>query len=107
MAVFCIVNETTAQVKAETALRESEERLRSMIDQTTVGVLQADLERHLSFVNPGFCEIVGYSVDELPHLTLRDLTHPDDLPASMASLGSLGNDGESYTLEKRYVRNPT
>ncbi len=104
VAVFCIVNETTAQVEAETALRQSEERLRSMIDQTTVGVLQADLEGHLSFVNPGFCEIVGYSVDELRHLTLRDLTHPEDLPASMEPLGSLGNDGESYTLEKRYVR---
>lgn len=104
LAVFCIVSETTARVEAETMLRDSEERLRSMIENTTVGVLQADLDGRLSFVNPGFCEIVGYSAEELRKLTLQDITHPDDLPENMARVAKLGIDGESFVIQKRYVR---
>ena len=104
LAVFCIVAETTARVRSEQALRRSEMRLRSMIDHTSVGVLQADLEGRLSFVNPGFCEIVGYSPDELRDLTLQDLTHPEDLPENMAQVRGLGANGESFVIEKRYIR---
>lgn len=35
---------------------------------------------------------------------LRDITHPHDLPENMARLESLGVDGQSYVLEKRYIR---
>lgn len=104
VAVFCIVNETTQRVRYEEALRESEARLRSIIDHTAVGVIQADLDGRLSFVNPGFCELVGYSRDELLGRTLQDLTHPEDLPANMAKVRAMGEDGESVVVEKRYLR---
>lgn len=103
VAVFCIVSETTERVRYEIALRESEERLRSMIDQTAVGVVQADLQGKLSFVNPGFCEIVGYSEEELLKLSLRDITHPDDLADNMARVRNLETDASSFVMEKRYV----
>jgi PAS domain S-box-containing protein len=104
LAVFCIVNETTDRVGYEVALRRSEERLRSMIEHTMVGVIQTDLQGHLSFINPGFCQIVGYTREELLTLTLKDITHPEDLPEDMAQVRNLGVEGKSFVIEKRYVR---
>jgi PAS domain S-box-containing protein len=104
LAVLCIVSETTDRVGFEIALRLSEERLRSMIDQTSVGVIQADLEGRLSFVNPGFCDIVGYTEEEVLGLTLQQLTHPDDLAENMTMVRRMGEDGRSFVVEKRYIR---
>lgn len=104
LAVFCIVNETTDRIGYEMALRRSEERLRSMIEHTTVGVVQADLEGRLSFVNPGFCDMVGYTEEELLALTLQDITHPQDLPANMTQVRNMSVDGKSFVMEKRYIR---
>ena len=60
-----------------------------MIEHTMVGVIQTDLQGHLSFVNPGFCQIVGYTREELLTLTLQDITHPQDLPEDMAQVRTL------------------
>ena len=56
-------------------------------------------------VNEKFCAIVGYSREELLQKTMRDITHPDDLAASIDAFTALWQ-GESPTfgLEKRYVR---
>ena len=56
-------------------------------------------------VNEKFCAIVGYSREELLQKTIRDITHPDDLAASIDAFAALWR-GESpgFTLEKRYVR---
>ena len=56
-------------------------------------------------VNERFCTIVGYPHDELIQKTVQDITHPDDLAASMALLGALSR-GElpRHELEKRYLR---
>src|SRR5439155_9821570 len=49
--------------------------------------------------------IVGYPREELLQKTFQDITHPDDLAASVASLAALLR-GESPALahEKRYLR---
>jgi PAS domain S-box-containing protein len=55
--------------------------------------------------NPQLCEIVGYSPDELTSLTLRDLTHPDDLNADLEYIRrALSDNIRAYSLQKRYVR---
>ena len=56
-------------------------------------------------VNERFCTIVGYPRDELIQKAVQDITHPDDLAASMALLGALSR-GElpRHELEKRYLR---
>ncbi|WP_408648066.1 PAS domain S-box protein [Thiocapsa bogorovii] len=35
-------------------------------------------------VNPHFCEMLGYSAEELKQVTWADLTHPDDLQADVS-----------------------
>ncbi len=57
-------------------------------------------------VNEKYCTIVGYRHDELMERTIRDITHPDDVPASVPPCWSLLR-GElpDRPLERRYVRN--
>ncbi len=45
-----------------------------------IGIVHLDLDGHLLRVNRRFCELVGYSKAELMHLTMRDLTPPEDFP---------------------------
>lgn len=102
--VFCIVNETTQRVRSEEILRESEERLRAVISQSATGIAQAELDGRFALVNNRFCEIVGYTEGELLDMRMQDITYQPDLPENLRLLETLLATGESFEIEKRYVR---
>ncbi|WP_414087767.1 PAS domain S-box protein [Rhizobium sp. BR 314] len=102
--VFCIVNETTERVRAEQALRESEERVSAIISQSATGIAQYELDGRFSLVNKRFCEIVGYSQDELLDLRIQDIIYPDDRRDIMQLFDVMLANGESFEIEQRYVR---
>ena len=89
----------------EEALRASEERFRGTFENAAVGIAHRDAAGRFLRVNEKFCAIVGYSREELLQKTMRDITHPDDLAASIDAFTALWQ-GESpiLRLEKRYVR---
>jgi PAS domain S-box-containing protein len=47
------------------ALRESEERLRSIIESTPVGICITTEDQRFDYVNPTYCKLYGYSKEEL------------------------------------------
>ncbi len=104
LGVFCIVNETTERVRADQALRESEERFRGVISQSATGIVQCELDGRFVLVNGRFCEIVGYSENELLGMRMQDITYPDDLRENMRLFETMMATGESFEIEKRYVR---
>jgi diguanylate cyclase (GGDEF)-like protein/PAS domain S-box-containing protein len=59
------VVDITDRKLAENALRESEARYRTLIERMREGVAQKDPAGILQFVNAGFCEMTGYSREEL------------------------------------------
>jgi PAS domain S-box-containing protein len=74
-------------------------------EQAAVGIAHLREDETWAWVNQRFCEILGYTRDELLTLRLEDITHPDDLAETLdlarrARLGTLA----SYMLEKRYIR---
>ncbi len=73
--------------------------------QTAMGLSQIDATHRFIRVNQRFCDIVGYSEAELLGRSFADITHPDDLNASL-NLSTQLFRGEipSYTLEKRLIR---
>jgi PAS domain S-box-containing protein len=96
--------EITERQKAETALRESEERFRSTFEQASVGIAHVALSGAFLQLNQRFCDIVGYTPTELQSLTFQEITHPDDLATDLQLVDDLLNLRiATYSLEKRYI----
>ncbi len=63
---------------AERALRDSEQRFRSIVENGPLGIGMVSLEGRFLSVNERLCQIYGYPADELLGIGIRDITHPDD-----------------------------
>lgn len=99
-----VAHDVTEAKTAELALREREAQLSAFINQTTAGFGQVDLEGRFTLVNDRFCEICGWSRDELMGMTMQQITHPDDLGRNVPLFDRAVRDGTPYTHEKRYLR---
>jgi PAS domain S-box-containing protein len=102
--LFITAIETTARERVESALRESEERYRTLFDQMIAGVAESDLEGRLITANDRYCEMLGYSREEILRLNMRDVTHPDDLPGNLEQFHRCREEGVPFEIEKRYIR---
>jgi len=89
----------------ESALRESEERFRLTFEQAAVGIAHVSADGRWLRVNRKFCEILGYTEDELVKMRLQDVSFLEDSPADAEKARQLAT-GEinHYSLERRYVR---
>jgi len=97
--------DTTERWRVEEELRRREEELRSMFDLSAIGMAQVSSEGRYIRVNRKYCQMLGYSEQELLSLTLYDVTHPDDREASAVKVSSsFTGEPEEYSMEKRYVR---
>src|SRR3954453_11154211 len=91
--------------RTEDALRESEERFRGTFENAGVGMADCDVRGRFLRVNRKLCEILGYTREELLRKAWQDITHPDDLAASLEQfLPLLRGERPGYSLEKRYAR---
>jgi len=59
------------------ALREREEHLRQVLERAADGIIINTLDDRIVEVNPHFCELMGYSRDEMLQLTVADLQAPE------------------------------
>ena len=96
--------EVVERQQAESALRESEQRFRNILNNVPIGVIYTDLRGNVLQTNPRFCELTGYSADELIGMPSLDLTHPDDIRQD-AELSRQLVCGEIplYRRNKRYI----
>lgn len=69
-----------------------------------VGISVVDLQGRIQKVNQAYCQMLGYSEDELLNLSFADITHPDDIEEDL-NLAARLFEGEisTYQLEKRYI----
>ncbi len=80
--------------------------LRAVFDQSAVGVAQVEtMTGRFMRVNQRFCDIVGYSRDEMEGIGFQAITHPDDLVEDVNNSGRLiRGEIRGFTREKRYKR---
>ena len=91
--------------KSESSLRESEAIFRGTFDQSPVGAIMVGRDFRFQRVNAAFCNLTGYSEEELKSLTFPDITHPDDLTADLADAQRLAaGEIDQHDLEKRFLR---
>jgi PAS domain S-box-containing protein len=87
------------------ALQESESRFRAIFEQAAIGMAQASLDGRFVQLNQRYSEITGYSREELIQLTIREITHLDDVDRTEQRLAQLlSGELPSCAMEKRYLR---
>jgi len=76
-AILCFANDITERRRAEEALRESEEKYRTILDNIEDGYFEVDISGNLIFLNNSVGKISGYRFQELIGANYRKFTPPD------------------------------
>lgn len=79
----------TSRKQAEAALRESEERYRSLVEQAVDGIFLADSSGRYLDANAAGVKMLGYTIDEIRQSTIADLIAPEELARMPAHLATL------------------
>ncbi|MCB0743852.1 MAG: PAS domain S-box protein, partial [Ignavibacteriae bacterium] len=99
------LEDITTQKRFETALINSEERFRSIFTNSGSGIVITNNKNYFIEANPKFCELLGYTKDELLKMTFFDITYPDDIKKSKKVITELHKGiKKNIHVQKRYVR---
>src|ERR1700686_3965230 len=91
--------------RAEDALRKSEERWRSVFENSAIGVALTDLNGRFLATNHVFQGMVGYTEEELRAVNFLDVTHEDYREANRALITELlEGKRRQFQIEKKYRR---
>jgi PAS domain S-box-containing protein len=94
----------TDRKRAEDALHQSEARFRSLYERALAGITLSDWDGKIVACNPAFCELVGYSEDELRGRHFAPLIHPDDRDDNALKVRGLRTGAaKALEFENRYV----
>ncbi|MHC4213127.1 MAG: PAS domain S-box protein [Planctomycetota bacterium] len=75
-----IVYDVTERKWAEQALRESEERYRTLFEGCTEGIVVVDAQaRKFKYVNPAICKILGFDQEQFIRMGISDIHPPESL----------------------------
>ena len=88
-----------------TELKTEKEQIALSLKNTPVGIVTWDTDGRFLTTNPAFCEMLGYSEEEIQRLSIREVTHPDDVAESLTAVQDLvAGNIQTLLLEKRCVR---
>ncbi|PYM65878.1 MAG: hypothetical protein DMD79_03950 [Candidatus Rokuibacteriota bacterium] len=98
-----VLRDVTEPKGAAEALRESEERFRRAFDDSGIGMALQTMDGRYLRVNRVYCEMVGYTAEELLAVSFRDVLHPEDQAADVErDRRMLSGEVGHYQREKRY-----
>ena len=91
--------------RIEVALRESEQRLRIIFNESTIGIALVGTDGCPVLTNAAFQKMLGYTDEELRRMPFTAVTHPEDCAKDLELYQQvLLGAREGYQLEKRYLR---
>jgi len=79
--VYISTLDITQMKESEEAIRESENKYRTLFEQSSDAIFLLDIESKVIDFNPRSVELLGYAAKELKGMNLALLIHPDDLAA--------------------------
>lgn len=92
------------QKRASTALKISEANFRAAFEQAAIGIAHTSMERRYVQVNQKFCDMLGYSREELLGMKVSELRYAGDPGDGSYVQQLLSGEATSLSAEKRYVR---
>ncbi len=76
--------------KSTNALQESEKRFRTIFEQAAVGAALVDTKTgQFTRINARYCNMLGYTKEEMVSITFMKITHPDDLEEDQNNMEKL------------------
>jgi len=107
-AIYAVARDITERKRAEELLRESDERHRKLFDNNPhpTWVFDRETLRFLA-VNAAAVRKYGYSRDEFLAITLKDIRPPEDVPALLETVKTLGDGNESSGAWRHRLKDGT
>lgn len=91
------------QKNTELALQKSNQRYRSIFENNQLGTVTISDDFRFTDVNPAFCNMLGYSDEELLQMTINDVTNEDDAEKNGQYLEKLkAGEVMGFKMDKKY-----
>jgi PAS domain S-box-containing protein len=97
-----LVKQIIARRKVEDAIKESEEKYRTLVEQASDGIIISNVSLALLDVNEMMCTMMGYSKEELLKLSIFDIAQQE--PETAEARYKAYKDGESILQERVFNR---
>jgi PAS domain S-box-containing protein len=100
-----VIQDITLRKQSEQAVRASEEKYRSLVDNIPDVVWTADSNRDLIYISGNVVKVLGFHADELlGGQSWLDRIHPEDAARVEQAYQKLFSDGEQFDVEYRSCR---
>jgi PAS domain S-box-containing protein len=99
-----VVGHLITRIRAEAALRESEERFRMMADLAPSCIWTATADGSINYANRQWYEFSGLTPEQTAGLEWAQVLHPDDLDRCINAWATAAREGTEYEIEVRNRR---
>ena len=93
-ALLVFMTDVSEGVRMEEALRQSEQRYRTVLEDMEEAYFELDLAGNFTFFNDAQCRQLGYSKEELMGMNYRDYTPPDKVKEAFETYNLIYRTGE-------------
>jgi PAS domain S-box-containing protein len=101
--VLSSASDITESRLSEIALRKSEGKFRNLFENSPLGKSMTSVDGQM-FVNKSFCDLTGYSQEELNAMSWKVITHPEDIETTEEVTNLLlQGKNDRLRFEKRYL----
>ena len=97
------LKDITGRKKTEDALRESEARYRDLFENSSELIQSVAADGRILYANRAWQEALGYTVAEIPALSLLDTVHPDSQAHCLALIEQILAGQEAHGVEAVFV----
>lgn len=104
LANEALQSEIKERVRAEENIREKTDELDRIFNLSLDMLCIANVDGYFLKLNPAWEQTLGYSLEEIEGQKFLELVHPDDLQATMETIGKLSSGIEVIDFTNRYRR---